>query len=120
MDILVDENIPSMTVRALTEMGHDVRDLRGSDDEGSPDDVVWQMAQDEKRLLITTDRGFATHRGEDHCGVLAVCLRRPNRRRIHERVLLALESTTEDTWRGLVVVMRDRTRSMWPPPCGTS
>jgi len=115
MKILVDENIPSVTVRALSEMGHDVRDLRGSDDEGSPDDVVWRIAQDEKRLLITTDRGFMTRRGEDHGGVLMVCLSRPNRQRIHESVLLALESSTEGEWRGLVVVMRDRTRSTWPP-----
>jgi len=119
MNILVDENIPSMTVRALSEMGHDVHDLRGSADEGSPDDVVWRIAQNEKRLLVTTDRGFATHRGEDHYGVLAVCLRQPNRQRIHERALSAVESIAESKWRGLVVVMRDLTRSTWPPP-GTS
>jgi hypothetical protein len=33
MKIFVDENIPLMTVRALREMGHDVRDIRGTADE---------------------------------------------------------------------------------------
>lgn len=31
MRIFADENIPLMTVRALREMGHDVRDLHGTE-----------------------------------------------------------------------------------------
>lgn len=38
MRILVDENIPIMTVHALREMGHEVKDIRGTADEGSS---VW-------------------------------------------------------------------------------
>ena len=53
MDILIDENIPHMTVRALREVGHDVRDIRGTPDEGATDVSIWKMAQREKRLLIT-------------------------------------------------------------------
>jgi hypothetical protein len=30
MDILVDENIPLMTVASLREQGHDVVDIRGT------------------------------------------------------------------------------------------
>ncbi|MBL8232133.1 MAG: DUF5615 family PIN-like protein [Bryobacterales bacterium] len=44
MRILVDENIPRMTVDHLRELGHDVKDLRGTDDEGLADAGVWEVA----------------------------------------------------------------------------
>ena len=43
MKIAVDENIPLMTVRYLGMMGHDVRDIRGTVDEGIQDDALWEM-----------------------------------------------------------------------------
>ena len=55
MKILVDEHIPLMTVQVLPTMGYDVRDIRGTPDEGMQDDALWEMAQREERLLITTD-----------------------------------------------------------------
>ena len=54
MKILVDENIPLTTVRALRTHGHDVLDIRGTADEGIPDYALWEMAQCGERLLITT------------------------------------------------------------------
>jgi predicted nuclease of predicted toxin-antitoxin system len=62
MKIAVDERIPLMTVRALQDTGHDVRDIRGTADEGMPDDALWEMVQREGRLLITTDKGFTHYR----------------------------------------------------------
>jgi len=66
MKILVDEHIPLMTVRTLRLMGHDVRDIRGTTDEGMQDDVLWAMAQQEERLLVTTDKGFTQYRRARH------------------------------------------------------
>jgi predicted nuclease of predicted toxin-antitoxin system len=114
MRILVDENIPRMTVAALRELGHDVRDVRGTPDEGAADQQLWRIAQHEARLLISTDKGFAVHRHEDHCGVLIVRLRRPNRQAIHDRVLLAIARFAETKWPGTCVVVRDRAVSIWP------
>ncbi|MBC2745807.1 MAG: DUF5615 family PIN-like protein [ANME-2 cluster archaeon] len=50
MKIFVDENIPLMTVRVLREMGHDVRDIRGTAQMGMTDDALWEIAQQEGRL----------------------------------------------------------------------
>ncbi len=44
-----------MTVAAPRALGHDVRDIRGTPDEGLRDDALWEVAQREERLLITTD-----------------------------------------------------------------
>jgi hypothetical protein len=104
-----------MTVEALKAQGHNVRDVRGTSDEGVPDGRLWQVAQQDDRLLITTDKGFAVNRQRDHAGVLIVRLRQPNRRAIHDRILLTLARFAESKWRGTIVVVRDRAVSVWPP-----
>ena len=113
MKILVDENIPLMTVRALREMGHEVLDIRGTEKKSMADDALWEMVQQEKRLFITTDKGFAQHRNELHHGALIVCLRQPNRRKIHRRVMQAMTRLKSEEWSGLLVVIRDVVQSVW-------
>lgn len=90
MRIFVDENIPLMTVTELRSLGHDVHDIRGTVDEGMQDDALWDMAQQEERILITTDKGFTHYRMRQHHGVLVIQLRQPNRRKIHARIMQAL------------------------------
>lgn len=91
MKLLVDENIPRMTVAELKLLGHDVKDIRRTDSEGMLDTELWQIAQVEKRLLITTDKGFSQYRGYRHSGILIIRLRQPNRLKIHHRVIYALK-----------------------------
>lgn len=79
-----------MTVRTLREMGHTVTDIRNTPDKGMTDDVVWEMVQREKQLLITTDKGFVQYRDEQHHGILIVRLRKPKRHKIHQRVMKAI------------------------------
>ena len=74
MRILVDENIPNITVRELRAMRHDVLDIRGTEREGMFDDELWPLAQTEQRMLITTDKGFSGYRDEQHhASWLCVC-----------------------------------------------
>ena len=113
MKIFVDENIPLMTVRVLRGKGHEVLDIRGTSDEGMPDDALWERIQREGRLLITTDKRFAQHRDQPHHGMLIVRLRRPNRRKIHQRVMQAMTQFGAEEWPGLLVVMRDTVQGIW-------
>lgn len=113
MKILVDENIPKKTVAALQALGHDVLDIRGTLDQGSIDERLWQMAVDQGRLLVTTDKGFLHCREAPHAGLLVVRLKRPNREQIHRRVLGAVAQFPEKDWPGLTIVMRDVAQSIW-------
>ena len=113
MKIAVDEHIPLMTVRALEAMGHEVRDIRGTPDEGIQDDELWELAQRDKRLFITTDRGFTQYRTTPHHGILIVRLRQPNRHKIHQRIMRAMRQVAETGWPGLLVIIRDRVQSIW-------
>jgi predicted nuclease of predicted toxin-antitoxin system len=112
MRILVDENIPRMTVDRLRELGHDVLDIRGTPEQGSEDPDLWYTAQTEGRVLVTTDRGFTEYRAVPHAGILIARLRQPNRKKIHLAVMRALERFQEQEWRGLLVVVRDATLSV--------
>lgn len=115
MKILVDENIPRVTVNRLRELGHDVKDIRGTAGQGLPDSDLWSLSARENRLLITTDKGFTEYRAASHCGILIVRLRQPNRLRIHHAVMRAIERFCEAEWHGLLVVMRDATMSASRP-----
>jgi predicted nuclease of predicted toxin-antitoxin system len=112
MDILVDENIPLMTVAGLREQGHDVKDIRGTEKQGLPDTELWTLALAEERMLITTDKGFTERRHARHAGIMVIRLRQPNRHKIHNAILLAMGRIAERQWPGLLVVMRDQTMSV--------
>ena len=113
MNIFVDENIPLMTVQVLREEGHDVLDIRGTPDEGMEDETLWNMSQREKRLLITTDKGFTQYRNDSHYGILIIRLRQPNRQKIHQRIMHAINEFKAEDWPGLLIVMRDVVQSSW-------
>lgn len=111
MRILVDENIPRMTVQGLQALGHDLKDIRRSVERGLPDPDLWQIALTEYRLLVTTDKGFAVYRTSAHCGILIVRLRQPNRAKINDAVMYAIQRFKEAEWRNRLVVVRDTTIS---------
>ena len=112
MKIQVDENIPRITVEWLREQGHDVRDFRGTPVQGLDDPDLWTATAADARMLITTDRGFSSYRAADHCGILIVRLRQPNRMKIHHAIMLALQRFSPSVWPGMLVVMRDRMLSV--------
>jgi len=112
MRILVDENVPNITVHELQALGHNVLDIRGTERQGMFDDELWPFAQTEQRTLVTTDKGFSAHRDEQHYGLLIVRLRQPNEQRIHARIMAAFRQFTEREWPGLLVVMRDTVQSV--------
>jgi predicted nuclease of predicted toxin-antitoxin system len=100
-----------MTVVRLRELGHDVKDIRGTRHQGLDDTYVWEIATTEQRILITTDKGFTGYRTSHHHGILVVRLRQPNRLKIHKAVMNAMEQFESPAWPGLLVVMRDRVMS---------
>lgn len=113
MKIFVDENIPAMTVRELRSKGFDVTDIRGTPQQGMSDEKLWRKSQKEKRLLITTDKGFSIHRNQAHHGILIICLKQPTRIKIHRRIMQAITKYSEKQWAGLIVVIRDSVQSSW-------
>lgn len=113
MKILVDENIPRITVETLRRNGHNVVDIRETEQKGVPDPTLWEKCQLEQRLLITTDAGFARYRYGSHFGILIVRLRQPNWEKIHQRVLRMLNKVPERDWPSLLVIAQDQVQRFW-------
>jgi predicted nuclease of predicted toxin-antitoxin system len=112
LKIFVDENIPSRTVEALRSFGHDVVDIRGTPDQGLSDSAIWNKVAKEQRLLITTDKGFLKNRYQQHSGILIIRLRQPTESKIHDRIMLAVNTFPAAEWPRMAVVMRDQTQNI--------
>lgn len=113
MKIFVDENIPRMTVEMLRKLGHDVRDIRQTELEGSLDQKIWELCQKECRLLVTTDLGFSHYRYQSHFGLLVVRLKQPNKAKIHDRVIHLIKKIRSEEWIGLLVIAQDQVQRIW-------
>lgn len=100
-----------MTVDVLRSLGHEVKDIRGTSDQGIADSNLWALALGESRTLITTDKGFTEYRSAAHHGILIVRLRQPNREKIHNAVIHVIGRIPDVEWRNLLVVVRDTTMS---------
>ena len=55
---LVDEGMPKYLVDWLVERGDDVLDVAASPYRGEADDVLWELAGREVRVVLTRDLGF--------------------------------------------------------------
>ena len=109
MKILVDENIPNFTVEQLRQLGHDVKDIRGTQQEGIDDSIVWEIAQSENRLLISTDKIF-THnhyRDKNHKGIILVLLKQPTLMKIHNRIMNAANEYSEEMLQNSLIIIKD-------------
>jgi predicted nuclease of predicted toxin-antitoxin system len=113
MKIFVDENIPKITVNELKSQGFDVLDIRNTIKEGVPDEKVWEIAQNEKRLLITTDKGFSKYRIQNHYGILIVRLQKPNRLKIHNKIMQTINTMNANDWENLIVILKDNVKTSW-------
>ena len=93
MKIFVDENIPNVTVQALAGLLHEVKDIRGTADQGMDDEKLWAMVQREGRLIITERgpvRGF-------HAGRLTACWAR-HKQRLATMVVKTCDEFSVQCW----------------------
>ena len=112
MNFLLDENFPKSAREFLEQRGHTVFDCRGTADEGADDNRIFDVAQQHQATLLTTDRDFyhtVPWIHSEHCGVVVIALKQPNRKAILERLdwLLAQQSLLPLT--NKVLQLRDST-----------
>jgi predicted nuclease of predicted toxin-antitoxin system len=118
MRFLADENMPGPAVAALRASGHDVLWIRESTP-GASDAVVLELAQRDRRVLVTADTDFgelAFRSGlPAQCGVVLVRLDWAEPDGDNRAVATALSS--REDWSGVfAVVERDRVRIRPLPP----
>lgn len=112
MKFLLDENFPKSAERLLGELGHEVLDIRGTALQGTDDLTLFEIAQRNEAVLLTTDRDFyhtISLLFEDHFGVVVIALKQPNRQAILARLKWIVTSELFDNFHNRVVLLRDRT-----------
>jgi predicted nuclease of predicted toxin-antitoxin system len=109
--IKVDEDLPRQIADLLISRGHDAATVVGQGWQGVSDDVLWPRVQNERRWLITADKGFANlrrHPPGSHAGVILLRAQEESRRTYMELAALALERLKLDEIPGALVVVTHR------------
>jgi len=110
MIFFIDENIPKSTGKYLESHGHSVYDIRATSDEGAEDAVIFEMAQKEKAIFITTDRDFfhtIPYLFKSHFGIIVIALSQPNRNRITEKLKWAIDNLDLSGFSNKILLLRD-------------
>ena len=118
MKFFLDENFPKSAATWLSQCGYQVFDVRGTAQEGLPDNELFAQAQEVDAILLTTDRDFfhtVPHLFDHHAGVLVVALRQPNRKNIMEKLEWAMKRFRPSEFTNRVIQLRDKTWSAVPP-----
>ena len=118
MHFLADENVPSPAVAALRGHGHDVLWIKEVMP-GAEDPVVLDLAQRERRVVVTADTDFgelAFRSGlPAQCGIVLIRLDWTDPEADNHTITTALAS--RDDWAGVfAVVEQDRVRIRTLPP----
>ena len=111
MIFFLDENFPKSAGKYLLSIGHKIVDIRATSREGLSDIEIFEMAQNDKAIFLTTDRDFfhtIPHLFENHCGVIVIALRQPNRQSILDKLIWAVENLDLFNISNKIVLLRDR------------
>ena len=112
MIFLLDENFPKSAEQLLIELGHQVIDIRGTEFQGTDDFHLFEIAQQQQAILLTTDRDFyhtVPLKYEDHFGVIVIALKQPNRAAILARLRWIISHDLIDNISNTVILLRDNT-----------
>ena len=117
MRFFLDENFPKKAEDFLISKGHDFLDIRGSSKEGIEDINIFNMAQENKAIFLTTDRDFfhtIPHIFPNHYGIVVIALRQPNRQAILSKLTWFIEHYQQSEIIGKAFLLRDNSFTIYP------
>ena len=110
MNFLLDENFPKYAESLLLNLGHQVIDVRGTKLQGADDFRLFELAQQNEAVLLTTDRDFyhtIPLTCANHSGVIVIALKQPNRAAILARLEWIVAHSLMDSIKDTVILLRD-------------
>jgi len=117
MRFFLDENFPKSASDLLNRHKHEILDIRGTQDQGADDATIFDLAQEQQAVFLTTDRDFfhtIPHLYEHHFGVVVIALRQPNRHNILGKLEWFLQHSGNDSLENKIFQLRDRTYVVYP------
>jgi len=89
MKFFLDENFPKKVAHLLNDRNHEIIDIRGTDSEGLTDMEIFNLAQENKVIFLTTDKDFfhtIPFNFLEHSGVVVIALDQPNSEKISQKL----------------------------------
>lgn len=108
MPFLTDENVYQPMVTMLREMGYEVFDIKEQQLFGIDDARVMEMAREQKRVLITLDKGFSNillYPPGAHPGVIVLRVWRLSIAKATEVLRNFIQTTPEHQLTGKVAIV---------------
>lgn len=107
----IDEDLPSEIGQLFMQHGYDALSVSAQGWSGISDPALWPRIQDEGRVLVTADKGFADLRRYppgSHAGVILLRAREESRRAYLSLAAIALDRVALEELSGAIVVVTDR------------
>lgn len=107
----VDEDLPCEIADLLSAHGHDAATVAAQGWTGMADIILWPRVQNERRWLVTADKGFADLRRfppGSHAGVILLRAQQESRRAYLSLAAMALDHLILDELAGAIVVVSYR------------
>ena len=111
MKFFLDENFPRKAVQLLEADRHQVFDIRGTELEGIADGEIFEKAQENDAIFLTTDKDFyhtITHLYPAHNGIIVFALSQPNAANILEKLKAALRFIQTHKIKSNCLLLTDR------------
>ena len=110
MNFILDENFPRSALALLAGHGRVGHGILEFSSKGADDADIFQVAQREKAVFLTTDKDFfhtVPLLVKDHAGVVVIALHQPNRRKLLDRLQWALRWMQQGDIRSRVLLVTD-------------
>jgi predicted nuclease of predicted toxin-antitoxin system len=116
MKFFLDENFPKAASKLLEQRGHQVIDIRGTENEGISDHEILEFSRKESAIFLTCDRDFfhtihLTHK--PHAGIIVITLRRPNAKSILEKLTWVVDNQSKFQFQNKCILLSDSKCSVY-------
>ncbi len=116
MIFFLDENFPRSVISLFEKEGHTTIDIRSTEHEGLDDIKIFELAQKENAIFLTTDRDFfhtIPRLFQKHHGIIVITLRQPNRKGITEKLFFVLNNFDLTKFKSKVLLLKDNSYSIY-------
>ena len=83
VSVKLDENVPEAVRDRFRRSGFDTATAQEQGLAGRPDEVLWEVCAEERRMLVTLDLDFADLRARPRTGDAGVVVLRPRHQTVH-------------------------------------
>ena len=106
--LLIDANMPRLITRSLTALGYDVVDIRDVEVPGVADERIFEIAQQEGRVIITRDQDFGNvllYPPGLHSGIIVLKTQALSSESIKDLLVRFLAEIKEDEVSGSLIIL---------------